>query len=158
MSRPPRIEGFSYLGRYRYFVTFCTLDRRETFADIALGQRAVRRFRRTCRHWKFAILAYCVMPDHAHLLVEGTSDSSDFCRLIKSAKQSSGQSYAAAAKQPLWQEGYYDRVLRPDEDPKKIARYIVENPVRAGLVRSPLDYPLSGSDLWTMQELVNSLW
>ena len=98
------------------------------------------------------------MLDHAHLLVEGTSDRSDFCRLIKSAKQSSGQSYAAAAKQPLWQEGFYDRVLRPDEDPKKIARYIIDNPVRAGLVRSPLDYPLSGSDLWTMQELVSSLW
>ncbi|HXD17606.1 MAG TPA: hypothetical protein VN654_11375 [Vicinamibacterales bacterium] len=41
---------------------------------------------------------------------------------------------------------------------KRIARYIVENPVRAGLVRSALDYPLSGSDVWTMEELIDSFW
>jgi len=39
-----------------------------------------------------------------------------------------------------------------------IARYIIENPVRAGLVCSPIDYPLLGSDLWTLQELIDSLW
>jgi hypothetical protein len=77
---------------------------------------------------------------------------------MKNAKQSSGQSFAARRKRRLWQDGYYDRVLRPDDDPKKIARYIIDNPVRAGLVRSPLDYPLLGSDVWTIQELIDSLW
>jgi REP element-mobilizing transposase RayT len=98
------------------------------------------------------------MPDHAHLLVEGTCDTSDFPHLIKSAKQRSAQSFAARHKHALWQEGFYDRVLRPEDDPKQIARYIIENPVRAGLVRSPIDYPLLGSDVWTVQELIDSLW
>jgi REP element-mobilizing transposase RayT len=158
MSRPPRIEGFSYVGPYRYFVTFCTFDRGAPFSDVALGRSVVRQFLRTSRRWKFVILAYCLMPDHAHLLVEGTADSSDLRRLIKSAKQSSGQRHAATRQRPLWQEGFHDRVLRPDDDVKRIARYIVENPVRAGLVRSALDYPLSGSDVWTMEELIDSFW
>jgi REP-associated tyrosine transposase len=158
MSRPPRINGFSYLGAYRYFVTFCTLERRAVFTDIALGRLVVLQFRRTCRREKFAILAYCVMPDHAHLLLEGMDAASNLVALIKSAKQSSGQRFAAKMKRPLWDEGFHDHVLRPEEDPKRFARYIIENPVRAGLVKSPLDYPLSGSARWTMQELIDSLW
>ena len=158
MSRPPRIRGFSYLGAYRYFITFCTLGRRAVFADIAIGRLVVLQFRRTCRQEKFAILAYCVMPDHAHLLLEGRDAASDLVALIKSAKQSSGQRFAAKTKRPLWEEGFHDHVLRPEEDPRRFARYIIENPVRAGLVKSPVDYPLSGSNRWTMQELVDSLW
>jgi len=158
VSRPPRIEGFSYRGPYRYFVTFCTLDRRDVFGDIATGEFVASQLRRTCRARQFAVLAYCLMPDHAHLLVQGTSHDSDFRRLIKSVKQRSGQSFAARFNKALWQESYYDRVLRPEDDPKQIALYIIENPVRAGLVSSPLDYPLLGSDVWTVQELIDSLW
>jgi REP-associated tyrosine transposase len=98
------------------------------------------------------------MPDHLHLLVEGTDATSDLQAFIKSAKQSSGQRFAARMKRPLWEEGFHDHVLRPEEDPKGFARYIIENPVRARLVQSTLDYPLIGSDRWTMQELIDSLW
>ena len=104
------------------------------------------------------MLAYCVMPDHAHVLLEGKDSASNLMALIKSVKQSSGQRFAARTKRPLWQEGFHDHVLRPEEDPKRFARYIIENPVRAGLVESPLDYPLSGSNRWTIQELIHSLW
>jgi putative transposase len=158
MSRPPRIKGFSYLGPYRYFITFCTLDRAAVFLDIRLGQSVVWQFRRTCREKSFVILAYCVMPDHVHLLLEGSDAGSNLLALIKTAKQSSGQRFAAGMKRPLWDEGFHDHVLRPEEDPKRFARYVIENPVRAGLVKSPMDYPLSGSDRWTMQELIGSLW
>jgi putative transposase len=158
MSRPPRIKGFSYVGPYRYFITFCCLGRAEVFTDIRLGRSVVWQFRRTCREKKFAILAYCLMRDHAHLLLEGMDDASSLASLIKTAKQSSGQRFAARMNRPLWEEGFHDHVLRPEEDPKRFARYIIENPVRAGLVKSPLDYPLSGSGRWTMQELVDSLW
>ena len=158
MSRPPRIEGFDYVGPYRYFVTFCTLNRATVFTDIRLGESVVWQFRRTCREKRFEILAYCVMPDHTHLLLEGTDAASNLVALIKSVKQRSGQRFAARMKRPLWDEGFHDRVLRPEDDPKTFARYIIENPVRAGLVKSPLHYPLSGSERWTMQELIEGLW
>jgi hypothetical protein len=47
--------------------------------------------------------------------------------------------------------------LRADEDAKAVARYISANPVRAGLVVSPSEYPHSGSDLWTMADLIESV-
>jgi len=97
------------------------------------------------------------MPDHVHLLVEGRSVSTDLLKFVKRMKQSSGQAYSHLMKQRLWQEGYYERVLRPADDAKAVARYIVSNPVRAGLVRVPLDYPYVGSDVWTLEELIDSV-
>jgi hypothetical protein len=56
----------------------------------------------------------------------------------------------------LWQEGYYDRVLRESDDSKTVARYLLNNPVRAGLAATPLDFPYLGSDRWTVRELIES--
>lgn len=97
------------------------------------------------------------MPDHAHLLVEGLDDSSDLRRLAKLMKQHSGAAHAMRTGQRLWQEGYYDRVLRQEEDAKYVARYILDNPVRAGLAKSPGEYPYLGSDVWTLEELLGSV-
>jgi len=97
------------------------------------------------------------MPDHVHLLIEGTTSAADLKRVAKRLKQGSGQSWKFRTGARLWQEGYYDRVLRPGEDPKVVARYIVENPVRARLVAHPAQYPYLGSDVWTLDELLDSL-
>jgi REP element-mobilizing transposase RayT len=94
------------------------------------------------------------MPDHVHLLVEGTSDASDLRRFTKMAKQRSGAMFALRTGGPLWQEGYFDRVLREEEDSRHVARYILENPVRARLVSWPAAYPYLGSGVWTVEELL----
>ena len=157
MSRPPRIAGFDYRGPYRYFLTFSTFERRKTFLDSTAATLVLMQYRRTARASAFAILAYCLMPDHLHLLVEGTTAVADLRRFIKRAKQGAGQVYAHRAGGRLWQDGYYDRVLRPTDDAKAVARYIIENPVRAGLVRAPGEYPYLGSDVWRLEELIDSV-
>lgn len=93
------------------------------------------------------------MPDHAHLLVQGLSDDANLRRFAKLAKQRSGAAFAMRHRRPLWQEGYFERVLRKEDDLKTIVSYVLANPVRAGLVASPAEYPYSGSDRWTMAEL-----
>jgi hypothetical protein len=57
----------------------------------------------------------------------------------------------------LWQRGYIDRILRADEDTLTVARYILDNPVRAGLVASPLDYPFSGSGTMDLRDVLESV-
>jgi REP element-mobilizing transposase RayT len=113
----------------------------------------MRHFRRTARREGFAVLAYCLMPDHAHLLVEGTTSQSDLRRFVKATKQSSGRIYSGVYGCRLWDEGYYGRVLRKDTDVREIARYIVWNPVRAGLAATPAQYPYLGSDVLSIEEL-----
>jgi putative transposase len=115
-----------------------------------------RHFRRTARREGFVILAYCLMPDHVHLLVEGTTPVADLRRFVTRTKQSSGQVYARTNDARLWDEGYHDRVLRKETDVREVARYIVWNPVRAGLSQTPADYPYLGSDVLSVEELVRS--
>ena len=87
------------------------------------------------------------MPDHLHLLVEG-SEASDLPVFVKDFKQRTGFQYRRARGQSLWQKSYYDHILRTEEDVHGVARYIVGNPVRAGLVAAANDYPYCGSFVW----------
>jgi REP element-mobilizing transposase RayT len=99
-------------------------------------------------------LVYCFMPDHLHLLIEGKSDSANLKDFAKLAKQRSGWHYAQAHGKRLWQEGYYEHVLRGQEYPPQVICYIVENPVRAGLVTAPGEYPFWGSEKYTREEIL----
>lgn len=96
------------------------------------------------------------MPDHSHFLIEGLTDSCDFKRFCKLAKQRSGGIHVRKHGGRLWQEGYHERVLRDGDDSRAVARYLLSNPVRAGLVATPIEYPYLGSDRWTMTELIDA--
>jgi putative transposase len=146
-ARPRRLQNFSYFGLRRYFLTFCSAGRRDAFTNDAVVELARTQISTTARQEQFAILAYCFMPDHVHLLVEGLTAAADLRRFVKLAKQRSGALYARRFRHALWQKGYYERVLRERDDPYVITQYILENPVRAGLVANPRDYPHAGCDL-----------
>jgi len=88
-------------------------------------------------------LAFVVMPDHLHWLVQltGTRSLSVSVNTIKSfASRNINQIIGRSG--PVWQKGFYDHALRVEEDLAAVARYIVANPLRAGLTRSVSDYPL----------------
>jgi hypothetical protein len=57
----------------------------------------------------------------------------------------------------LWQPFGYEHVLRDDEDVITVARYILANPVRAGLVATVMDYPFLGSQVYELKDLIESL-
>ena len=104
-----------------------------------------------------AIVAYCFMPDHVHLLVEGQHVGADARRFIALAKQYSGYGYARRVGRPLWQRFAYERVLRSADAIREVARYIFANPVRVGLVKRAEDYPFSGSFTHPMQDLLQGV-
>jgi putative transposase len=54
------------------------------------------------------------------------------------------QSWAVGQQGQLWQGRFYDRVMRRSDDVRAIAQYILQNPVRGGLVDEPAAYPWSG--------------
>ena len=97
------------------------------------------------------------MPDHVHLLVEAQSDDSDGRQFIKRAKQFSGYYFKQRFGTPLWQRYGYEHVLRGDEDTLPVARYILENPLRAGLVASVDEYPFVGSTMYSVREILEAV-
>ena len=82
------------------------------------------------------------MPDHLHWLVQLQADVS-LAEVMQSVKaiSSHGINTLSGSKASIWQKGYYDHALRREEDIKAMARYVVANPVRAGLVGSIMEYP-----------------
>jgi hypothetical protein len=62
------------------------------------------------------------MPDHLHVLTEGTLLASDLPRFVASFKQQSGFWFARQYSARLWQDGYHDRVLRRDEETSEVVR------------------------------------
>ena len=87
--------------------------------------------------------------------MKGLTAGSALKQFAKMAKQRSGASHALRNYGQLWQEGYWDNVVRAD-DVHRVARYILENPVRARLVASPREYPYLGSDVWTLDEILGA--
>ena len=93
----------------------------------------------------FTVWAYCFMPDHVHLLVEGRTDHSDMKKFVTLFKKRSGYWFKRAYDEKLWEPNYYEHVLRGNEATIAVARYIFRNPVRKGLVEDYIRYPYSGS-------------
>jgi REP-associated tyrosine transposase len=105
---PGHLKAFDYLGRYRYFLTFCADYRRLVFRNADVVRLVLLQISRGASEQSFAILAYCFMPDHVHLLVEGVDDVSDCRRFIKLAKQYSGYYFEREFRQKLWQRYGFD--------------------------------------------------
>jgi len=135
-----------YLGPRAYSVTVrCAAGR--PFTDSKSVSQALETLESSAVRNRFKVLAYCFMPDHLHLLLQG--DTNSFLpELMKDFKQRSGYAFKQKTRTALWQKSYYDHVLRSEEAATDVARYIFANPVRAGLVASPCEYPYSGSCVW----------
>ena len=87
---PGDLTSFDYLGLHRYSLTYCTIQRRKTFTKQEVVTLVLAQISRAAAEHRFDIIAYCFMPDHLHLLVEGTADNSNCKQLIARLKQSRG--------------------------------------------------------------------
>lgn len=92
------------------------------------------------------------MPDHLHLLLVG-GDNSSLQDFVKIFKQESGFYFKQNYNVSLWQPSYYDHVLRKEESVGEIIHYILENPVRKGIVNDFRGYPFLGSMVFDINEL-----
>jgi REP element-mobilizing transposase RayT len=156
-GRPAHLSSFDYLGRYRYSLTFCTHNRERLFTtadrvDLVYGQLL-----HAARDETGVIVVACFMPDHLHLLIEMESDASNCLEFISRAKQFSGFYFKQRFGRQFWQRYGYERVLRNDEQTLAVARYIVENPVRAQLAVCAEEYPFTRSERYTVRQIVDSV-
>jgi len=152
----PRLAAALYVGLQRYLLTFCTAHRRCLFVEPELVDLVLAQILQASDGHGMAILAYCFMPDHLHLLVEGCSEAADARAFVHLAKQRSGHAVGKRYGVRLWQPSYHDRVLRDDDATLSVARYVLENPVRGGLAASPLDYPFCGSCRFSRAQMLEA--
>ncbi|AQG80816.1 REP-associated tyrosine transposase [Spirosoma montaniterrae] len=92
----------------------------------------------------FALHAYCVMPNHVHLLVTNEQTDMPFHRVLGSMKANSAKAinlHLNRVGQPVWATESYDHVVRNGKSFERIISYIIHNPVKAGLVMKWQDWP-----------------
>jgi REP element-mobilizing transposase RayT len=157
MARPRRIPGYPYIGVQRYFITVCTHNRAEHFRNLDAAALVVDAFIETARQHAVTIVVYCVMPDHMHLLLDGDHDGADLPSFMRVAKQRAGFRFKQRFGCPLWQEGYYEHVLRNEERTEDVVFYVIANPTRKRLVEHVREYPLWGSMRYSREELLQAI-
>lgn len=145
-------KGRVSLRGHTYVVTAVTSERRRLFDDFHVSRCAVHAVRTLDTAGHTRTLAYVVMPDHIHWLFELNGDlplqaivqrfKGASARQINLLRGSSGR---------VWQTGFHDHAVRNDESLIDTARYIVSNPLRAGLVQRIGDYSFWDS-IWPMQD------
>ena len=155
--RPERLKLFDYLGPYPYFLTFCTDWKHKAFVDAACVDIVSTQISRAAVCERFALVAYCYMPDHLHLLVNGEHPNSDCRAFITRSKQLSGFHYQRVFGRRLWQRYGYEHVVRTEEGVLTVARYILENPLRAQLTFDVRKYPFIGSSVYSVDEILDAL-
>lgn len=127
-----------------FAVTVATTAGRPVFDDVPFGLECLRLLREACGQTNVHLHAWCLMPDHACLLL-GTP-----CRELLAAAMSRWKSLCAQARgprrggAPFWQRGFAERVIPSPVALGLAARFILEKPVRAGLVGDFREYPLCG--------------
>jgi putative transposase len=142
-QRPPRLQRIFATGPL-YFITFCTHERHQFLAKDELHAAFILFAKHAEDNFNVAVGRYVIMPDHIHLFVRGDYDF----RLgpwIGALKQALAKAATLSrAKGQIWEEGFFDHVLRSNESYSQKWNYVRENPVRAGLVKSAADWPYQG--------------
>jgi REP element-mobilizing transposase RayT len=140
------------------FVTFCTAGplvlsaaTRDLVLEHCLREDATNVARAptpaNCPKPRINLMAAVIMPDHVHLLLSPLRDGEgwpfplvDILQCLKSATAHRINKFLHHSG-PVWEEESFDHVLRSDESLEEKCEYIRQNPVMAGLVRRPEDYP-----------------
>jgi putative transposase len=155
-----RLVRGEYVGKRIYFVTICAVQRRSIFHDSARAKVVIDELKRVADRMNVLVHAFCVMPDHVHVLVEGKTADSDLVKFVAQWKQSTGYVFRHDLPPRFWQRRFYDHVLRRAAESESVAWYIWMNPVRRGIVAAPQTYPFSGSFTvdWPRNAPVSETW
>jgi putative transposase len=126
-------------------ITAVTADRQPFFQDFDLTAACVDLLLDCAEARTVPLHGYCFMPDHLHLLLSGSSSTSVFAFVGEVKSRSTRLAWQHGRVGKLWQARFYDHFLRADEDVGHVAEYILNNPVRKGIVDDWRDYPFSSS-------------
>jgi putative transposase len=163
--RRVRVEGGTY------FFTVVTHQRKPIFRnqeEIAFLAEAIDKIR--ARH-PFEVDAQVILPDHLHTLwtlPEGDANFSKRWQLIKEAftrsyvkrqltpEQAEGR--RDRGSQPVWQNRFWEHLVRDERDFSTHLDYIHLNPVQHGFVKSPCDWPHSTFQKWVERGIYEPNW
>ena len=140
-----RLSREYYRGQITVAFTLCIADNKPLFRDTEVVHEFIDLLRLSAEKHRCLVPIYCFMPDHLHVMLQGTTDETDLWQAIVQFKQRSGFWLGRRRPGVSWQKDFYDHIIRRDEDLGAQIRYVAGNPVRRGLVADWREYPHTGS-------------
>jgi len=144
--KPLRLGEFEYKGSYFvYHITICTSNKQPYFLEPRIAQLIEDALGFGRNKNEIVLFCYCVMPDHLHILLSLNDTYPKRLQEWVSAfkRFTSKKTFELFGIKPLWQKNFYDHIVRKEESLNNIAEYIVNNPVRKGIVEEWEQYPHS---------------
>jgi REP element-mobilizing transposase RayT len=149
---PPDHKHLTRLGRIWvrdpvYFITTCTLHRRPVLANDAAHAICTEVWENSRSLYGWHVGRYVVMPDHVHFFCAPEQDAKPLAIFIGKWKEWTAKYLhrREGVAMPLWQDEFFDHLLRSSESYSEKWEYVRQNPVRAGLAARPEDWPYQGS-------------
>jgi len=145
-----------WIDRPIYFITTCTLERRRILASNEVAMLLGQEWSNAHDRHGWAIGRYVIMPDHVHFFCRAELAAKPLPTFMQKWKQWTSKRMAreiavAVTGNPglkksgtVWQEEFFDHVLRSSESYSQKWQYVKENPVRAELVQKSEDWPFQG--------------
>ena len=129
-----------------FFITCCVRNREPVLAAPRVAAVLVAAWETAPSVYGWTIGRYVVMPDHVHFFTAPCRDGAKtLSQFIASWKRWTKRQIRQAALASFeWQAEFFDHLLRSDESYGQKWEYVVANPVRAGLVSRPEEWPFQG--------------
>jgi putative transposase len=135
-----------------YFVTTCTKDRRPVLARDDAAKILIEEWSAAQDRHGWAVGRYVIMPNHVHFFCRPEYDAKTLPEFVGAWKSWTSRKInklsrprlAAAATTLLWQREFFDHILRSGESYSEKWIYVLDNPVRAGLVSSADHWKYAG--------------
>src|SRR5574341_295584 len=134
-----------YLDNHLYFITSVTHQREKLFSHPENCEILTHNIKYYRDHLGFKLLAYVIMPDHFHAIIH-VPENQTIATIIHDIKRFSSIQIGRRINRmgrPIWQQGYYEHVIRDIKDFETKLDYIHKNPLTAGLAKNLEDYPFS---------------
>ena len=94
---------------------------------------------------QYELHAWVVMPNHVHILITPCVTLSKIIKSLKGITAKRANSVLGFTGTPFWQDESYDHEVLNDREFRRIATYIENNPVSAGLAASPEEFRFSSA-------------
>jgi REP element-mobilizing transposase RayT len=152
-----RLPPDCYQGQICVSFTFCVKNRFPLFTESNVVNIFIEILRNAAEKFHCFIPAYCFMPDHLHTIVSSTQDDANLLNFVNYFKQKTGFWMSQNQIGVSWQKDFFDHIMRKDESLPEVIRYILDNPVRQGLVADWQDYPFKGAIGCNLDDVLDGL-
>jgi putative transposase len=152
-----RLPREYYLGETTAAFTLCVHDKKPIFQESTVIEAFIKLLYASVENSRCIVPVYCFMPDHLHIILTGAEPQADLWKTIVSYKQKTGYWLSRNVPTDRWQKDFYDHIIRAEKTIATQVRYILDNPVRKGLVPSWQEYPYKGAIGCSLDEVLNSM-